>query len=103
MSLEEYVIYNYDMFIFDIDGHPGEDFPCCVCKYNEKDMDEEPCKFCSYNDDAVDCYYCALCGELKEGHVLLDSNVVAEGTQAQIGGVCDKCFEILKNELKKID
>ena len=103
MSLEEFVVYGNDFFQFDMEKFAGEDFPCCVCRFNRQNRNEKPCRYCNYNDDAVECYNCSLCGDINDGNILIDSNIIANGTRAEIGGICDTCLKLIKLDIKGIE
>ena len=90
MAIQEYVVID-DFFQCNEDDIVGIDFPCCCCKHNENDVDDEPCKFCGHNVNAVEHYCCVLCGSMIEGSPDKDSNYLATSTKSQVGPVCDSC------------
>ena len=90
MSIDEYGVNNDYFQCAEIGGLLC--FPCCACKFKEKDSSEMPCRYCGHNTAADDCYNCCLCGELQDGHPYEKGLFIAKDTPARVGPMCLTCY-----------
>jgi len=105
MSIDEYAIYTEDFFQFEESFCENENicFPCIVCRFKDTKKDEKPCRYCGHNSEMVQFFNCSLCSEIVTGDPYVNGKVIGEGTPAKLGYLCIRCFNIIKEEMKKMD